>query len=252
MPSLRSSAALPALCLLAAAAAAAPRARLGDLSDCGSPGFTFGTMAIFPDPPLPGAAASLNASGTLTAAVSGGNISVTVLYYGVGLFAGSASTCGNTTIELPLDAGQIDVWGFQNCPATANSQQTINMTASASARPALASARPAHALPLLARAPLPLTALPPPPLSASRTPLARAAPRRSRCRPSRRRARTRCVRERIGRVRERVRESSPKRIRKRARARARACSPALRAPRRRRTASGIITPPHPYSRGRNS
>ena len=145
MPSLRSSAALPALCLLAAAAAAAPRARLGDLSDCGSPGFTFGSMAIFPDPPLPGAAASLNASGTLTAAVSGGNISVTVLYYGVGLFAGSASTCGNTTIELPLDAGQIDVWGFQNCPATANSQQTINMTASASARPALASVLPARA-----------------------------------------------------------------------------------------------------------
>jgi hypothetical protein len=229
MPSLRSSAALPALCLIAAAAAAAPRARLGDLSDCGSPGFTFGTMAIFPDPPLPGAAASLNASGTLTAAVSGGNISVTVLYYGVGLFAGSASTCGNTTIELPLDAGQIDVWGFQNCPATANSQQTINMTASASARPALASARPAHALPPVARAPLPLTFLPPPPLSASRTPLARAAPRRSRCQPSRRRARMRCVRERIGRVRERVRESSPKRMRKRARARARACSPALRA-----------------------
>lgn len=145
MPSLRSSAALPALCLLAAAAAAAPRARLGDLSDCGSPGFTFGSMAIFPDPPLPGAAASLNASGTLTAAVSGGNISVTVLYYGVGLFAGSASTCGNTTIELPLDAGQIDVWGFQNCPATANSQQTINMTASASARPALTSVLPARA-----------------------------------------------------------------------------------------------------------
>ena len=139
---------LPALCLLAAAAAAAaPRARLGDLSDCGSPSFTFGSMAIFPDPPVPGAAASLNASGTLSAAVSGGNISVTVLYYGVGLFTGSAFTCGNTTIELPLDAGQIDVWGFQNCPATANSQQTINMTASASARPA-------RAMPALAQAPL--------------------------------------------------------------------------------------------------
>jgi len=126
--------------LLQRAASAAPAAappvalRLGALSDCGSPGFTFGSMAIFPDPPLPGAPASLNASGTLTmAAVTGGNISVSVLYFGVGLFGGQATTCGNTTIELPLDVGVIDVWGFQDCPSAANSQQTINMTASARA-----------------------------------------------------------------------------------------------------------------------
>lgn len=102
--------------------------RLGDLSDCGSPSFNFTGMAIAPDPPLPGLPASLNATGVLTAAVSGGNVSVNVLYLGLDLFSASAFTCGNTTIELPLGAGEINVYGFQNCPAPANSAQTINMT----------------------------------------------------------------------------------------------------------------------------
>ena len=110
------------------AVAAARSALLGDLSDCGSPLFKFGNMGIAPDPPLPGLPASLNASGTLSAAVSGGNISVNVFDLGLDLFSASAFTCGNTSIELPLGAGTIDVWGFQNCPAAANSPQTINMT----------------------------------------------------------------------------------------------------------------------------
>jgi hypothetical protein len=113
---------------LRADAPAAPPRRLGELSDCGSPAFAFSSMAIFPDPPVPGAAASLNASGTLSAAVTGGNVSVSVLYLGLNLFSSSAWTCGNTTIELPLGAGEIDVWGFQDCPAATNSVQTINMT----------------------------------------------------------------------------------------------------------------------------
>jgi len=110
------------LALLALASSA-----LGELSDCGSPGFKFSSMGVAPDPPLPGAPASINATGVLTAPVGGGNVTLTVFYLGLNLYSAEGATCGNTTIELPLDAGTINLFGFA-CPAAANSAQNVNFT----------------------------------------------------------------------------------------------------------------------------
>lgn len=98
------------------------------VTDCGSPAFAFSSMSIGPDPPVPGQAAFLNSTGTLKAAVSGGNVSISVLYLGLDLYSATAFTCGNTVIELPLDAGVIDLVGFTGCPAAANSVQSMNMS----------------------------------------------------------------------------------------------------------------------------
>ena len=112
-------AALVALCVGSAAAI---------ISDCGSPHFKASSLAIFPDPPVPGQACGMNVAGTVDELVSNGTIQMSVVYIGIPLYSAPAAVCGNTTIELPLGAGTIILDGFQQCPTAANSLQTLNMS----------------------------------------------------------------------------------------------------------------------------
>jgi len=100
----------------------------GDASDCGSPAMKISSISIVPDPPSAGQAAFLNAVGTMNSVVSNGTIAFSVMYLGIPLFSANAATCGNSTIEFPLNAGSILIEGLQNCPTTVGMTQNVNIS----------------------------------------------------------------------------------------------------------------------------
>jgi hypothetical protein len=116
-----------------ASLAALVGAASGVVTDCGSPGYKISSLTIGPDPPTPGGLARLDCAGTVTApaGVSGGSIAMTVFYLGIPLYsAPPATTCGNTTIQLPLGAGTIVIGAFQSCPVAAGQAADVNVTVS--------------------------------------------------------------------------------------------------------------------------
>lgn len=99
-----------------------------DASDCGSPAMKISSISIVPNPPSAGQAAFLNAMGTMNSVVSNGTIAFNVYYLGIPLFTANAQTCGNSTIEFPLNAGSILIEGLQNCPTTVGMTQNVNIS----------------------------------------------------------------------------------------------------------------------------
>jgi len=99
-----------------------------DASDCGSPAMKISSISIVPNPPSAGQAAFLNAMGTMNSVVSNGTIAFDVFYLGIPLFSANAQTCGNSTIEFPLNAGSILIEGLQNCPTTVGMTQNVNIS----------------------------------------------------------------------------------------------------------------------------
>lgn len=101
----------------------------GDATNCGKPGdhFNATNVTISPDPPVQGSPALLLAQGTVDEVITGGAASLTVYLNNFPLYNAAATTCGNTTITLPLGMGSIDIDGFQ-CPTTVGEQQNVTMS----------------------------------------------------------------------------------------------------------------------------
>ena len=99
----------------------------GDASDCGSPAMKISSISIVPDPPSAGQAAFLTAIGTMNSVVTNGTIAFDVFYLGIPLFSANALTCGNSTIQFPLNAGSILIEGLQNCPTRIGLSQSVNI-----------------------------------------------------------------------------------------------------------------------------
>ena len=100
----------------------------GDATNCGSPAMKISSISIVPDPPSAGQAAFLTAIGTMNSVVSSGTIAFNVFYLGIPLFSANAQTCGNSTIQFPLNAGSILIEGLQNCPTRVGLSQSVNIS----------------------------------------------------------------------------------------------------------------------------
>ncbi|KAA0148110.1 hypothetical protein FNF29_06905 [Cafeteria roenbergensis] len=119
---------LRVVALLLAALAASVSAASGG-SNCGTAGYeaSISTVTLSPLQPIKGQPATLNATGTLNAAITGGAATLTVQLEGVNLFSHAANTCGATTINFPLNFGSATINGIA-CPASAGASIAPGMS----------------------------------------------------------------------------------------------------------------------------
>lgn len=103
-----------------AASAMSLRARLGGASDCGAGAAkgTWTSITLNPATPVSGQPIVLNATGTITEAVTGGSGSAVVSLDGGQIFSTPTNTCGTTSVPLPLGLGTVTVDSL-TCPTTA-------------------------------------------------------------------------------------------------------------------------------------
>lgn len=109
---------------IAAACAVASAAAV--ISSCSKPGahFTYASGSVTPDPPVQGSTCLVAATGTVDEAVTGGKSSLSVSLDGIGLYTAPATTCGNTSITLPLGFGQINIASLA-CPTAPGATENL-------------------------------------------------------------------------------------------------------------------------------
>lgn len=112
-------------CIAAAALAAVG----GIATDCSTAPshYKLSNLTILPDPPVQGSPALMAAMGTVDEAVTGGKSSLSVYLDNFNIYQAAATTCGNTTINLPLGMGTILIDNFA-CPTTAAEAQNVSMS----------------------------------------------------------------------------------------------------------------------------
>lgn len=96
------------------------------VSDCSVKGseFVMANASVVPDPPVQGSPALLLAEGVVNSVITGGAATLAVELSGFPLYQAGATTCGNTTITLPLQMGLINIAGL-DCPTQAQQAQNV-------------------------------------------------------------------------------------------------------------------------------
>jgi hypothetical protein len=85
----------------------------------------FSSLVLTPTTPVAGQPVNLLGTGTLSAAVTGGSGVLNVLYMGVPLYQSAFTTCGNTSIALPLGVGTVDIDSLV-CPTVAGKAGSLS------------------------------------------------------------------------------------------------------------------------------
>jgi hypothetical protein len=103
---------------------------LAGTSDCTLPGasqYKLVNATTTPDPPVQGSPALVLAYGSTTSVVTAGAGLLSVALDGVPLYSTAATTCGNTSITLPLGFGEIDIFSLA-CPSVVGALTDIGLS----------------------------------------------------------------------------------------------------------------------------